>query len=494
MTLDAAITELRRTVTGEVLTPADSGFAQARAEAIWNADIRRQPGVIVRPTSPGEVASAVITARTEGVDLTVRGGGHSGAGNAVAEGAIMIDLSRMNDVRVDPAARRAYVGGGATWAALDAATAPHGLALVGGTVSHTGVAGLTLSGGMGWLLAQQGLSCDNLAEATLVTADGRVVTASEDAEPDLFWALRGAGTNFGVVTELVFDLHEVDPMAHLGFFFWAPEDAAAPFALVRDELFDLPDSIGMLVGGLSAPAAPFVPAEHHGRPGLAVLVAGWGDEEAHAAAVEPLRGRGALFELVTPIPYVALQQLIDEANPWGIRAYDKGINIDDFSDEAIAVFLDWVPRKTNALSFAPMFPLRGRYRQIPDEATAFGSSRSARWAVSMIAMGSPEGDDEETFAADRAWVRGFWEAMRPFAPNGAAYINFETDADEDRVRDSYGAAKHRRLAALKAVWDPDNVFHHNANIKPAAPGSAGIPGPRAASEAPVTPSAVTGTP
>jgi FAD/FMN-containing dehydrogenase len=482
MTLDAAIADIRRTVAGEVLTPADDGFDRARAEAIWNADIRRQPAAIVRPASAEDVVRTVTAARAEGVDLTVRGGGHSGAGNAVAEGAIMIDLSRMNGVRVDPESRRAYVGGGATWAALDAATAPHGLAVVGGTISHTGVAGLTLSGGMGWLLAQQGLSCDNLVGATLVTADGRVITASEEVEPDLFWALRGAGTNFGVVTELVFALHEVDPMAHLGFFFWAPEDAAEPFAFAREHLFSLPNSIGALVGGLSAPAAPFVPPEHHGKPGLAILVAGWGDPAEHAAAVEPLRGRGALFEMVTPIPYVALQQLIDEANPWGIRAHDKGITLDDFSDEAIAVFLDWVPRKRNVLSFAPMFPLRGRYREIPDEATAFGGSRSARWAVSMVAMGEPEGDDDESFAADRAWARGFWEAMRPFAPNGATYVNFESDTDESRVRDSYGAAKHHRLAALKAIWDPDNVFHHNANIKPAA----GIPEPRAASEAPAT--------
>src|SRR3954454_2463840 len=163
------------------------------------------------------------------MDLTVRGGGHSASGAAVVEGAVMLDLSRLADVRVDPDTRRAHVGGGASWAAVDAATAPHGLAVVGGTISHTGVAGLTLSGGMGWLLAQQGLSCDNLVGATLVTADGRVITASEEVEPDLFWALRGAGTNFGVVTELVFALHEVAPMAQLGFFFWAPEDAAEPF-------------------------------------------------------------------------------------------------------------------------------------------------------------------------------------------------------------------------------------------------------------------------
>jgi FAD/FMN-containing dehydrogenase len=484
MTVDAAITELRRLDAGEVLTPADDGFDQARADAIWNADIRRRPSAIVRPTSAGDVAGVVKAVRAEGVDLTVRGGGHSGAGNAVAEGAVMIDLSRMNGVRVDPEARRAYVGGGAALAALDAATAPHGLAVAAGTVSHTGVAGLTLSGGMGWLLARQGLSCDNLVEATVVTADGRVITASEDSEPDLFWALRGAGTNFGVVTELVFALHELDPMAHLGFFFWSPEDAAEPFAFAREHLFAMPDSLGALVVGLSAPAAPFVPPEHHGKSGFAVLVTGWGDPAEHAAAVEPLRGRGTLFELVTPIPHVALQQLIDEVNPWGIRAYDKGINLDDLSDEAIAVFLDWMSRKPGALSFAPIFPLRGRYREISDEATAFGSSRSARWALSMIAMGLPA-DGDQGFAADRAWVRGFWEAMRSFAPNGATYVNFESDADESRVRDSYGEAKYRRLAELKAVWDPDNVFHHNANIRP-APAGADIPQPRATPDAPVS--------
>jgi hypothetical protein len=482
MTIDLAITDLRRRVVGEVLTPDDDGFEVARAEAIWNGDIQRRPAAIVRPSSVDDVASAVAVLRSRGVDLTVRGGGHSGAGNAVAEGAVMIDLSRMNGVRVDAEARRAYVGGGARWETVDAATAPHGLAVVGGTVSHTGVAGLTLSGGMGWLTPRQGLSCDNLLAATLVTADGRVVTASEDDEPDLFWALRGAGTNFGVVTELVFQLHEVDPMAHLGFFFWRPEDAAGPLAFARDHLFSLPDSLGALIAGLSAPPEPFVPAELHGAPGIAILVAGWGDPAEHAAAVEPLRGRGAVVEFVTPIPYVALQHMLDATAPWGIRAYDKGINLDELTDEVIDVILDWIPRKRFPLSFMPIFPLRGRYREVPDDATAFGSSRSSRWTLSMVGQGM----DDETFAADRAWARNFYEAVRPFAPNAATYLNFEADANEDRVQASYGEQKYRRLAALKAVWDPENVFRHNANIKP-APAAAAVPTPRQESKTPTTP-------
>jgi FAD/FMN-containing dehydrogenase len=485
MNTTAALTDIGRALPGKVLLPDDPGFPAARAGAIWNGGIGRQPAAIVRPDSAEDVARAVIAVRSAGADLTVRGGGHSGAGNAVAEGAVMIDLSRMSAVRIDPAARRAHVGGGATWAALDAAAAGHRLAVVGGTVSHTGVAGLTLNGGMGYLLSQQGLSSDNLVGATLVTADGRVVTVSADTEPDLFWALRGAGTNFGVVTELVLDLHEVDPMAHLGLFFWRAEQAAEPFALVRDQLFSLPDEVGALVAGISAPPEPFVPPEHQGAPGLAVFVVGWGDPAAHAAAIEPLRGRGAAFELVTPIPYVALQQMLDSAGPWGIRAYDKGLNLDELSDEAIAVYLDWLPRKAFPLSFAPMFPLRGRYREIADDATAFGSSRSSRWALSMVALA----EDDVTFAADRAWARGFWEAMRPFAPSSAAYLNFEADAGQDRVRASYGEAKYRRLASIKTRWDPDNVFRHNANIRPAPAGSAApdtgsIPVARPASDTP----------
>jgi FAD/FMN-containing dehydrogenase len=475
---DAAISRLREVLGGEVLQPTDAGFPAARAEAVWNGDITRQPALIVRPTSTEDVAATIGFVRSQGADLTVRGGGHAASGNAVAEGAVMIDLSRLADVRVDPEARRVHVGGGAAWAAVDAATAPHGLAVVGGTVSHTGVAGLTLSGGMGWLMSRQGLSCDNLVAATLVTADGRTVTVSDEAHPELLWALRGAGTNFGVVTELVLALHEVDPMANLGFFFWRAEDAAAPLAFAREYLFDLPDGAGALVAGLSAPPEPFVPAEHHGAPGIAVLVATWGSAEAHAAAVQPLRGRGALFEMVTPIPYVALQQMLDDSGPWGIRAYDKGLNLDDLSDDAIEVILTWLPRRRSPMSFAPIFPLLGRYRETADDATAFGTPRSSRWAVSMVALA----EDEETFAADRAWARDFWHDLRRHAPDDSTYVNFETDTDDDRVRASYGAEKYRRLAALKAEWDPDNVFHHNANIVPEprpAAGATGVPTPRA---------------
>jgi FAD binding domain-containing protein/berberine-like enzyme len=478
MPLDpSAVTRIARSVAGEVLQPADAGFAAARAEAIWNGAITRQPALIVRPTSAQDVARTVALVREEGADLTVRGGGHSGAGNAVADDAVMIDLSRLAGVRVDAETRRAHVGGGATLAAVDGATAPHGLAVIGGTVSHTGVSGLTLSGGLGWLTSQQGLACDNLVAATLVTADGRTVTASEDAEPELFWALRGAGTNFGIVTELVFALHEVNPLANLGMFFWRPDEALEPLRFARDHLFDLPVGIAGAVVGMSAPPEPFVPEEYRGERGVAVMVAGWGSAEEHAAAVRPLRERNPLFEMVTPIPYVALQQMLDDANPWGIRAYDKGLNLDQLGDEALAVILERLPLMRSPLSYVPMFPLTGRYSEISDDATAWGSPRRPHWALALLALAT----DDQTYEADRAWVRDLWHALRPYAPDDGTYLNFEADTDERRVRASYGEGKYRRLAALKGAWDPDNVFRHNPNIPPAG---VGIPSPRQAGRAP----------
>jgi hypothetical protein len=464
-----------------VLAPTDAGFAQARAEALWNGAISHQPALITRPTSNEDVAAAIAFARAEGVELSVRGGGHGYAGKAVVQDGLVIDLSRLDHVTVDPVARRVSVGGGAAWAAVDAATAEHGLGVTGGSISHTGVAGLTLGGGVGWLMSRQGLSCDNLVAATVVTADGRTVHVSELEQPELLWGLRGAGTNFGVVTELVLALHEVSPLANVGLFFWRPEDAAGPLAFARDYLYDLTPEMGALVVGVSAPPAPFVPVEHQGIPGIAVIVASWGSAEEHAAAVAPLRAQAPLFELVTPLPYVALQQMLDGGSPWGIRAYDKSLNFDELSDDAIAMIVTTVARKQSPQSLIPMFPLRGKVREVADDATAFGPPRSRRWVVSLEAAA----EDAETFAADQEWVREGWRALRPYAPDDGAYVNFEFDADAARVRASYGETKYRRLAALKAVWDPDNVFRSNVNIAP-QPASPGVPSPRATPDASVT--------
>jgi hypothetical protein len=447
---------------GEVVLPSDHGYDEARS--VWNGDIDRRPAVIARCRTARQVADAIGLARRMGIELTVRGGGHSVSGAAVADDALMVDLGPMTHVIVDPAARRARCGGGATWADLDGATQAHGLAVTGGAISHTGVAGLTLGGGMGWLTGIAGLSCDNLVSADMVLADGRIVTASADEHPDLFWAIRGGGGNFGVVTELEFDLHAVGPLAQLGLFFWGADQGVGALRLARDTVAALPDEIGALIAGLSAPQAPFVPREHQLQPGFALLIASWGSPEEHAELIAPVREALApLFELVTPIPYAQLQKLFDDGNEWGSHAYEKALYLDDLTDAAIAVFASFVPRKASPLSFVPVLPLRGAYARVGEGDTAFGGSRSTRFAFNIAAICPVP----ELLPADREWVRAFWEAMRPHSSGAGSYVNFMTDVEEDRVQASYGAAKYERLARIKAEYDPDNVFHRNANIRPA---------------------------
>jgi hypothetical protein len=447
---------------GEVLLPGDGAYEQSRM--LWNGDIDRHPALIARCKRPAQVAEAIGLARRQGLELTVRGGGHSFGGLAICDDGLMIDLSRMNAVVVDPVARRAHCGGGATWADLDAATQGHGLAVTGGVVSHTGVGGLTLGGGMGWLTRKAGLSCDSLVSADVVLADGRIVTASAEEHPDLFWALRGGGGNFGVVTAFEFALHEVGPLAQLGLFFWAVDQGVEALRFCREYIAGLPDDAGVLLAGLSAPPEPFVPDEHQLCDGFALVVATWGSTEEHAELVRPVREQmPGLFDLVTPIPYTELQQMFDEGNEWGTYGYEKGLYVDDLSDAVIEVLVEHLPRKSSPLSFVPGFALGGAFARAGDDDTAFGGRRSTRYAFSIAAICPAP----ELLEADRRWVRAFWEALRPHTGGPAGYVNFMTEIEEDRVRAAYGAAKYERLARIKADYDPDNLFHHNANIRPA---------------------------
>lgn len=458
----AGLDTFRADFTGLVITPADPDYDSARS--VWNGAIDRHPAVIARCSSAEEVAAAIAFARSRGLEISVRGGGHNFAGFAVCEGGLMIDLSGMRQVTIDAAARQAVCGGGATWGDLDAASQAHGLAVVGGFISHTGIAGLTLGGGIGWLTRKTGLSCDNLIAVEVVTADGRILQASADQNADLFWALRGGGGNFGVVTSFTYRLHEVGPLVNLGLFFWGADQGTEALRFSREVVTTLPADMGILIAGLSAPPAPFVPERYHHAPGFALLVVGFGSAEEHQQAVQPIReALPPLFDLVTPMPYTALQQMFDEANPWGIMGYEKALHLDDLSDDAIAVMAEQLPRKNSPLSFMPIFVLGGAYGQVADDETAFSGSRAARFVVNIAAV-CPASDLLE---ADRAWVRSFWEALRPYASGAGSYVNFMAEYDEDRVRASYGTAKYERLARVKAEYDPDNVFHLNANIKPA---------------------------
>jgi FAD/FMN-containing dehydrogenase len=453
---------LRSRFSGRVITAGDGDYDQARS--VWNGAIDAHPAVIARCAGAGDVAAAVGFAQAAGLEISVRGGAHNVGGAAVGDGGLTIDLSPLRRVLVDPDARTARASGGATLADLDAATQAHGLATTGGTVSHTGIGGLTLGGGFGWLTPQYGLSCDNLLSAEVVTAAGQVLRASAEEHPDLFWALRGGGGNFGVVTEFEYRLHPVGPLAQLGLFFWDADDGEAALALAQQVTADLPPRMGAMIAGLNAPPAPFVPQQYHFRPGYALIVAAFGADAEHARLAGQIRSAvPPLFEFVTPIPYVALQQMLDEAAPWGILAYEKSLYLDALSPEVISILTAQMRHKQSPMSLLLAFPMGGAFCQVRDEDTAFGGSRAPGVIINAIAIAPEPGP----LAADRDWARQLWAGLLPHAPGLASYVNFMHDYDADRVRASYGPAKYQRLAQVKAAYDPGNIFHRNPNINPA---------------------------
>jgi hypothetical protein len=458
-----AIGQLRAVMEGPVIEPGDPGFDDGRR--VWNGGIDRRPAVIARCASAADVAAAIGYAREHGLEVAVRGGAHNPAGTAVCGGGLMIDLSLLNHVGVDPGARRATVGGGALLSDVDAATLAHGLAVPAGLVSHTGVGGLTLGGGMGWLTRKYGLSIDNLISAEVVTADGRVRRASASEHPDLFWAIRGGGGNFGVVTSFEFALHEVDPMVQFGLFFWPLDQGREALRLAREITRAMPPEINAVVGALNAPPAPFVPLEHHFAPGYVLLLTGFGSGPEHARLAAQVRqSLPPLFDLVTPMPYVEVQKLLDEANAWGVHAYEKGTYVADLSDPLIEVLTEHVPRKHSPMSLVAFYRLDGAYCRAGDDQTAFSGGRSPRYGVFIVGLAPDAG----LLDAERGWVRGLWEALRPHAiGSGDGYINGITDFSDDRLRRSYGPAKYERLARIKTQYDPGNLFHLNANIRPA---------------------------
>jgi FAD/FMN-containing dehydrogenase len=454
------VNALRKSFGGEVSLPGSSSYDEA--VRIWNGAVTRRPAVVASCTTAEDVVAALDVARRESLEVSVRGGGHNYAGNALCEAGMMIDLTPMKSVEVDVEARRARCGGGTTWGELDAATQAHGLAVTGGFISHTGVAGLTLGGGIGWLSRLAGLSSDNLVGATVVTADGRVLRASSDENPDLFWAIRGGGGNFGVVAEFEFGLHPVGPLVNLGLFLFSPEQGRDLFRFAREFIRDLPDEAQIFLAGLNAPPEPFVPEELQFSPVFGLVLVGFGDADEHARLIAPIKeSLDPIVELVTPIPYVDLQQMFDASAPWGLHSYEKAIYVDDLTDGVIDAILEHQAKKMSPLSFVPIFNFGGAFRRMDEGATAFGGSRDTGYAINISAT-TPSPDE---FDAERSWVRAYWSALLPHATGSGGYVNFMTEYDEDRVRNSYGA-KYERLQQIKTAFDPDNVFHLNPNIKP----------------------------
>jgi FAD/FMN-containing dehydrogenase len=461
-TAGGGVEALRAEMAGHVVVPGDPDYDEARK--VWNADIDLHPTVVAQCASTGDVVAAVAFAQEQGLEIAVRGGAHSMPGHSVCNDGLMLDLSRLNQVSVDPDARRARVQGGALLRDVDAATQGHGLAVPTGVVGHTGIGGLTVGGGMGWLSRKAGLTIDNLVSAVVVVADGRVLRAAEDENADLFWAIRGGGGNFGVITEFEFRLHQVDPIVQFGLFFWEQERGSEALRLMREVVADLPRSLnGIPAAALHAPPAPFVPVEHHHKLGHALLLVGFGDPAQHQEVVDRIRAAlPPLFDHVTPMPYVALQQLLDEANAWGLHGYDKGAYFNTLTDEVIEVITEHTPRKHSPLSVVLFYRLDEAYCEVGEDATAFGGGRNPRYTGFILGLCPVP----EMLPAEREWVRSLWDSLRPHMIDAGTYVNALSEQDDHRIRVTYGA-KYDRLAAIKGKYDPGNVFHRNANIKPA---------------------------
>jgi FAD/FMN-containing dehydrogenase len=460
---EATVAELRQSVRGEILQPGDTGYEQARL--VWNRMIDRRPALIVRCTGVADVIAAVRFARSNDLLVAVRGGGHNAAGFATCDGGIVIDCSPMKGVRVGPVARTAVAQAGLTWGELDHETQAFGLATTGGLVSTTGVAGFTLGGGIGWLMRKHGMAVDNLIGADLVTADGELVRASETENAELLWALRGGGGNFGVVTAFTFRLHPVGPTVYGGPIFFPYERAAELLRFYEQWTRTLADELTTLFAIAIAPPEPFIPEPLHGAPVALVFLCYAGPEQAGEAAIRPLReAMPPIADLAGPMPYTALQSIGDAGAPAGIRAYFRSLYVDELSDGAIETLLRQCDelRSLHPFSTLHIHHLEGAVGRVAEDATASGR-RNARYVLNVVGLWDEQTRDGEHVA----WVRRTSEALQPFASSGS-YLNFLTDEGEDRVRAVYGPAKYARLAALKARYDPTNLFRLNQNVKPAS--------------------------
>jgi FAD/FMN-containing dehydrogenase len=458
---EATIDGLRSAMSGNVVTPEDSSYEEARR--VWNGMIDCHPALIVRCATTEDVAAAINFGRDNDLTISVRGGAHSTPGYSTCNGGIVIDVQPINHVEVDPESKSARVGGGARWADVDAATQEHGLAVTGGRVSTTGVAGLALGSGSGWLERVYGVTCASLLSAEVVVADGSVVRTSADENPDLFWGLRGGGGNFGVVTEFEFQLHPVGPILTGGMLMFPRTRASEIVRLYRDFIAAAPDQVCGGLAFITAPPEEFVPEEMRGQPAVGITYCYVGPPEEGAEAAKALRDAGPVIDMIQPMPYTAIQQMLDEGNPFGIREYFRVEWLRDLTDEAIDVIIEQAENLPAPFGELILAPMGGAVSRMDSSALALNVP-DARWAYFCLGMWMDPGEDERNIA----WVRGFSEAVRQFGLDTAAYPNFVgPDEGDARLRATYGEEKYARLVELKSRWDPDNVFRLNQNIVPA---------------------------
>ncbi len=451
---EEALTTLRRDYRGLLIRPGDDGYDAARQ--VWNAMIDRRPALIAQCTGVGDVMRAVEFARAHDLPLAVRGGGHNVAGNAVCDGGLMLDLSLMKGIRVDPMARTVRAEGGVTWGELDRETQAFGLATTGGTVSSTGIAGLTLGGGFGWLMRRHGLACDNLLAADVITADGLLVYASADENADLFWGLRGGGGNFGVVTSFEFRLHEIGPTVLSGPIFHPIEAARDLFRFFGEVGPTLPETVGCMAALVTSP---------EGIPLAALVPVYAGPLDRGEDALRPLRQFGSpVANLVAPTPYQTAQTMFDAAFPTGHRNSWKSSFLRGLDDAAIAVMADHFRRAPSPHAGIAIELFGGAVGRVRSDATAFAHRTSPFDAIIFSAWDDPAYDQ-----ANIGWVRELWQALQP-STTDAVYVNYlgdSRDEGSERVRSAYGDAAYQRLATLKRKYDPTNLFRMNQNIAPA---------------------------
>jgi hypothetical protein len=445
---------------GELLRPQDSGYEGARK--VWNGSITRFPALIARCAGVADVIAAVKFAKDNGLLVAVRGGGHSFPGLSVCDGGLVIDLSLMKGIRVDPEAHTVRAQAGVLLGELDRETQAFGLAVPSGIVTHTGLSGLALGGGINWLMRKYGLTIDQLLSVDLVTAKGELVKASETENPDLFWGVRGGGGNFGIVTEFAFRLNPVGPIVLAGPIFWLMEESPNVLRFYREWIAEAPDELMTIVIHRKAPPLPFVPRELHGKLVVGVVCCYAGPVEDGEQVVKPLKEFGSpVLDLCVPKPFLAHQAMFDLSFQHGWWYYMRACDVAELTDDVIDITVEHSLRINSPLTAFPIWQLGGAVARVGEDETAFGG-RSAGHTFNITASTeTAEGFDEE-----REWVRNFWLALEPY--HTSVYVNFLMEEGEERIRQAYGTTKYERLKALKRRYDPDNLFRLNQNIRPTA--------------------------
>jgi FAD binding domain-containing protein/berberine-like enzyme len=448
---------LRESFRGEIVAPGDPGYDDHRK--IWNGSIDRRPGLIARCTGQADVIAAVRFARERGLLVAVRGGGHSFPGLSICDDGMLIDLGPMKGIRVDQDARTARAQAGVLLGELDHETQAFGLTAPSGIVTHTGIAGLTLGGGIGWVHRKYGLSIDNLLSVDLVTAGGECVKASAAENPDLFWGVRGGGGNFGIVTSFEYALQPVGPQVLAGPVFWHAADAPKVLRFYRDWITTVPDEFMSLVVLRQAPALPIVPTELVGKPIVGVVSCWCGDLDEGERVLKPLKSFGSpVLDGCLPKPFLVHQASLDPSFVPGWHYYVRSCDVAELSDPVIDTTAEFATRITSPVTSLALWQMGGAVARVRDDETAFNGRKAGHTFNINGNSTGPDGFEEQ-----RQWARDFWTALEPF--HTSVYVNF-LGPGEDRVREAYGEAKYDRLKALKRTYDPDNFFRLNQNIRP----------------------------